>query len=78
MKKKLKYTKNKLQIDKLKIYKIISHLIKEETPVVKNENTQDEWAVSSNTWDTIVSSFAQYREENWFNPDATWINVTKW
>ena len=36
MKKKLKFTQNKLSIDKLKLKKIISHLIKEEPPIFKN------------------------------------------
>ena len=36
MKKKLKFTQNKLNIDKLKLKKIISHLIKEEPPIFKN------------------------------------------
>ena len=35
MKKKLKYTQNKLKIDKIKLKKIISHIIKEEPPIVK-------------------------------------------
>ena len=49
MKKKLKFTQNKLSIDKLKLKKIISHLIKEEPPIFKNskeaeneENEEDE------------------------------------
>ena len=36
MKKKLKFTQKKLQIDKTKLQKIISHLIKEEPPSTKN------------------------------------------
>ena len=36
MKKKLKFTQNKLSIDKLKLKKIISHLVKEEPPIFKN------------------------------------------
>ena len=36
MKQKLKFTQNKLSIDKLKLKKIISHLIKEEPPIFKN------------------------------------------
>ena len=36
MKKKLKFTQNKLSIDKLKLKKVISHLIKEEPPIFKN------------------------------------------
>ena len=36
MKKKLKYTQKKLQIDKMKLKKIISHIIKEEPPTIKN------------------------------------------
>lgn len=36
MKKKLKFTQNKLNIDKLKLKKVISHLIKEEPPIFKN------------------------------------------
>ena len=36
MKKKLKFTQNKLSIDKLKLKKIISHLIKEEPTIFKN------------------------------------------
>ena len=44
MKKKLKYTQNKLKIDKIKIKKIISHIIKEEPPIIKqnNEKIKDE------------------------------------
>jgi outer membrane protein OmpA-like peptidoglycan-associated protein len=38
MKKKLKYTQNKLKIDKIKIKKIISHIIKEEPPITKQNN----------------------------------------
>ena len=38
MKKKLKYTQNKLKIDKIKLKKIISHIIKEEPPIVKENN----------------------------------------
>ena len=38
MKKKLKYTQNKLKIDKIKIKKIISHIIKEEPPITKLNN----------------------------------------
>ena len=36
MKKKLKFTQNKLSIDKLKLKKIISYLIKEEPTIFKN------------------------------------------
>ena len=36
MKKKLKFTQKKLQIDKTKLQKIISHIIKEEPPSTKN------------------------------------------
>ena len=36
MKKKLKFTQNKLSIDRLKLKKVISHLIKEEPPIFKN------------------------------------------
>ena len=36
MKKKLKFTQNKLSIDKLKLKKLLSHLIKEEPPIFKN------------------------------------------
>ena len=36
MKKKLKSTQNKLSIDKTKLKKVISHLIKEEPPIFKN------------------------------------------
>ena len=36
IKQKLKFTQNKLSIDKLKLKKIISHLIKEEPPIFKN------------------------------------------
>ena len=47
MKKKLKYTQNKLKIDKIKLKKIISHIIKEEPPIVKEnkeciENEEEE------------------------------------
>ena len=41
MKKKLKYTQNKLNIDKSKIIKVISHLMKEEPPIIKNINDQE-------------------------------------
>ena len=41
MKKKLKYTQNKLNIDKSKIIKVISHLMKEEPPIFKNINDQE-------------------------------------
>ena len=43
MKKKLKYTQNKLKIDKSKIKKIISHIIKEEHPLNKeiSENNSE-------------------------------------
>jgi len=43
---------------------------------VINQTTQDEWVVSSNTWDNIETSFALYREENWFNEDANRIRIT--
>ncbi len=42
MKKKLKFTKTKLNIDKLKIKKVLSHLIKEEPPIVVDENELEE------------------------------------
>ena len=44
MKKKLKYTQNKLKIDKKKINQIISHIIKTEPPVSKeiNKNLEHE------------------------------------
>ena len=38
MKKKLKFTNSKLNIDKLKIKKVISHLIKEEPPIIKESD----------------------------------------
>lgn len=43
MKKKLKYTQNKLKIDKSKIKKIISHIMKEEPPLNKeiSENNSE-------------------------------------
>ena len=41
MKKKLKYTQNKLNIDKSKIIKVISHLMKEEPPIIKNIKYQE-------------------------------------
>ena len=41
MKKKLKYTQNKLNIDKSKIIKVISHLMKEEPQMIKNINDQE-------------------------------------
>ena len=41
MRKKLKFTQKKLQIDKIKIKKIISHIIKEEPPITK-ENKRGE------------------------------------
>ena len=40
MKKKLKFTKSKLNIDKLKIKKVIAHLIKEEPPIFKETNKE--------------------------------------
>jgi len=43
---------------------------------VINQTTQDEWAISSNTWDNIETNFALYREENWFNEDANRIRIT--
>ena len=42
MKKKIKFTRNKLNIDKLKIKKILSHIIKEEPPIIKKENIYNE------------------------------------
>ena len=42
MKKKLKYTKNKLKIDKIKIKKIISHIIKLEPPIITKNNKKNE------------------------------------
>ena len=42
MKKKLKLTKNKLNIEKLKIRKVISHIIKEEPPILKDLNEEQE------------------------------------
>ena len=42
MKKKLKFTQNKLHIDKIKLKKVISHLIKEEPPILKNINQKEE------------------------------------
>ena len=42
MKKKLKFTKTKLNIDKLKIKKVLSHLIKEEPPIIIDKNELDE------------------------------------
>ena len=41
MRKKLKFTQKKLQIDKIKLKKIISHIIKEEPPITK-ENKRGE------------------------------------
>ena len=40
MKKKLKFTNSKLNIDKLKIKKVISHLIKEEPPIIKESDDE--------------------------------------
>ena len=42
MKKKLKFTNSKLNIDKLKIKKVISHLIKEEPPIIKESDDEGE------------------------------------
>ena len=42
MKKKLKYTQNKLKIDKIKIKKIISHIIKSEPPITKEIKKSEE------------------------------------
>lgn len=42
MKKKLKFTKTKLNIDKLKIKKVLSHLIKEEPPIFIDKNELEE------------------------------------
>ena len=42
MKKKLKSTQNKLSIDKTKLKKVISHLIKEEPPILKNIKQEEE------------------------------------
>ena len=42
MKKKLKFTQNKLHIDKIKLKKVISHLIKEEPPILQNINQKEE------------------------------------
>ena len=42
MKKKLKFTKTKLNIDKLKIKKVLSHLIKEEPPIILDKNELEE------------------------------------
>ena len=41
MKKKLKSTQNKLSIDKTKLKKVISHLIKEEPPIIKHEENEE-------------------------------------
>ena len=42
MKKKLKSTQNKLSIDTTKLKKVISHLIKEEPPILKNIKQEEE------------------------------------
>ena len=42
MKKKLKFTKNKLNIDKLKIKKVISHINKEEPTIIKHISKEEE------------------------------------
>ena len=42
MKKKLKFTKTKLNMDKLKIKKVLSHLIKEEPPIIIDKNELEE------------------------------------
>ena len=42
MKKKLKFTKSKLNIDKLKLKKVISHIIKEEPPLFRDNNKEEE------------------------------------
>ena len=59
MKKKLKYTQNKLKIDKIKLKKIISHIIKEEPPIIKEnnekkENEEDENEESNSEIDNII------------------------
>ena len=59
MKKKLKYTQYKLKIDKIKIKKIISHIIKEEPPIIKEnnekkENEEDENEESNSEIDNII------------------------
>ena len=41
MKKKLKFTQHKLQLDKLKIKKVISHMIKEEPPIIQESNFEE-------------------------------------
>ena len=41
MKKKLKFTKSKLNIDKLKLKKVISHIIKEEPPLLRDNNKEE-------------------------------------
>ena len=41
MKKKLKFTKSKLNIDKLKFKKVISHIIKEEPPLLRDNNKEE-------------------------------------
>ena len=42
MKKKLKFTKTKLNIDKLKIKKVISHINKEEPTIIKHISKEEE------------------------------------
>ena len=42
MKKKLKLTKTKLNIERFKIEKVISHIIKEEPPILKDLNEEQE------------------------------------
>ena len=42
MKKKLKFTKTKLNIDKLKIKKVISHINKEEPTIIKHNSKEEE------------------------------------
>ena len=41
MRKKLKFTQKKLQIDKIKLKKIISHIIKEEPPITKENKRRE-------------------------------------
>jgi hypothetical protein len=49
MKKKLKYTQNKLKIDKIKIKKIISHIIKSEPPIIKEIKNNEEIEENDNS-----------------------------
>ena len=60
MKKKLKYTQIKLNIDKIKLKKIISHLLKTEPPKEQNSKSNDEEKSDDSLKSGIGSSFYLY------------------